>query len=412
MTKEPARLTFFGKLIVFLFLAGCGFGAWKLISRGTESQPSGQEAHASASSSGGAPAGQTVAAPARPVATATEIGICYGTEKERWLKWAATEFARTPEGSAIKVNLVPKGSLEGAQAILKGDTSLHVWSPASDIYRDTFEQEWRLKYNSGKAIASSAELALTPMVFVFWAERYDALVKRFGTVDFNTITQALNEPGGWDSLDKKPEWGLFKFGHTHPNESNSGLASLLLTAHEFHKKQRGLAMGDLLQPAFQAWFTKMQSGVSGFSNSTGNMMRDMVLRGPSTYDGLFVYESTVIDYLKNAEGRWGGLKVAYPKINLWNNNPYCIIDAPWSTPAHRKAALAFQEYLLSAPVQAEALKYGFRPANPDVAVKTPESPFTIHAATGLKIDVGAVAEPPRADVISNLLALWQRSRSR
>ncbi len=74
-------------------------------------------------------------------------------------------------------------------------------------------------------------------------------------------------------------------------------------AYDFHGKSRGLELKDILDVRFQAWLADFERGVSGLSNSTGNLMRDMVLRGPSTFDGLFVYESVVIDYLKSAEGR-------------------------------------------------------------------------------------------------------------
>jgi hypothetical protein len=55
-----------------------------------------------------------------------EIGIAYGTEKERWLKWAVDEFAKTRDGKKIKVNLIPMGSLEGAHALLNGDQRIDV----------------------------------------------------------------------------------------------------------------------------------------------------------------------------------------------------------------------------------------------------------------------------------------------
>ena len=58
-----------------------------------------------------------------------EIGIAYGTEKQRWLEWAVAEFAKTSEGKHINVNLIPMGSLEGAHAILGGDKRINVWSP-------------------------------------------------------------------------------------------------------------------------------------------------------------------------------------------------------------------------------------------------------------------------------------------
>jgi ABC-type sulfate transport system substrate-binding protein len=143
------------------------------------------------------------------------------------------------------------------------------------------------------------------------------------------------------------------------------------------------------------------------------MMTDMVLRGPSQYDCLLVYESVVIDRLKAAEGRWGGLHVVYPKYNLWNENPYYILDVPWSDAAHRQAAEAFLEFLMSEPAQRAALTHGFRPGNPDVHIKDlPDSPFTLYDKSGLKIDLNTVCEPPKAAVVNTLIEIWEKRASR
>ncbi len=90
------------------------------------------------------------------------------------------------------------------------------------------------------------------MVFVMWAERYDAFVKKYGALTFQTISQALAEPSGWEAIAQKPEWGLFKFGHTHPNESNSGLMTLTLMAYDFAKKNRDLTTARRDQPGVPA----------------------------------------------------------------------------------------------------------------------------------------------------------------
>jgi ABC-type sulfate transport system substrate-binding protein len=186
--------------------------------------------------------------------------------------------------------------------------------------------------------------------------------------------------------------------------------TLVLMACDYHHKSRGLSMKDVLDPGYQAWMESLERGVSGMDNSTGNMMRDMVLKGPSSYDALFVYESVAIDYLKNAEGRWGKLRVVYPRYNAWNDNPYCILDAPWSSPDQRRAARAFLDFLLSEPIQRQALDHGFRPGNPSVPVKFPESPFVQLAPYGLQLDLSTVCEPPAPEVLNNLLASWQRSQ--
>lgn len=406
MNESPSpRLTFAGKLVVFVFIAACLYGAYYLFLRrplGTSAAPGPDEPGkpAETKKSGGLFGGSD--------APEVEIGIAYGTEKERWLEWAVEEFGKTEDGKKIKVDLIPMGSLEGARAIVAEDKRIHVWSPASALYKDIFVQEWQVK-NNKSPIAREENLALSPMVFVMWAERHQAFVAKYGEISFRTLGQALAEPSGWQGIAGKPEWGLFKVGHTHPNQSNSGLMTLVLMAYDYHQKTRGLELQDILDPGFTTWMNGFENAITGLSNSTGNLMREMVLKGPSAYDAVVVYENVAIDYLKNAEGRWGELRVVYPARNMWNENPYYILDVPWSTPEHRKAAERFLDFLLSEPIQKQSLAHGFRPGNPAVPVRVADSPFTLYQKFGLKVDLGTVCEPPRAEVLNNLLVGWERT---
>jgi Ca-activated chloride channel family protein len=301
------------------------------------------------------------------------------------------------------------GSLEGARAVVAGDQRINVWSPASATYKDIFVQEWQTKYPDNP-IVKEEQLALTPMVFVVWDERYKAFIAKYGAMDLRTIHDALQEKTGWDAIAHKPEWGLFKFGHTHPNQSNSGIMSIVLAAYSYDKKTKDLTVADVVNGGFQQWLAELERGTSGFSNSTGNMMKEMVLKGPSSYDAMFVYESVAIDYLRNAEGRWGQLRVVYPEYNAWNDNPYYILNAPWSTADQRKAADAFLAFLLSDPIQRQALTHGFRPANTNVPIRFAESPFVQFAGNGIQVDLQKICEPPRAEVVNNLLESWQRTQ--
>ncbi len=404
MRDDAPKLTILGKLFILLFIGACLYGAfWMLRKKPLGSREETSNNTTSTQTAGGQ--NTTGGGDGKAV----QIGIAYGTEKQRWLTWATEEFAKTPAGKKIHVNLLPMGSLDGGRAAVNGDERINVWSPASALYKNIFIEEWTLKYNKPPIVREEL-LALSPMVFVMWQERYEAFTNKYKEVNFDTISKALHEPSGWDAIAQKPEWGLFKFGHTHPNQSNSGLMTLTLMAYDFHKKSQGLVLKNILDPAFQTWMNGTETAVTGLSNSTGNMMRDMVLRGPSSYDALFVYENVVIDYLKNAEGRWGNLHISYPRQNMWNENPYYILDAPWSSREQRQAAGTFLDFLLTEPIQREALKHGFRPGNPEVPVKFAESPFTTYATYGLQINVDHICEPPKAEVLNNLLAGWQRAQ--
>ena len=65
---------------------------------------------------------------------------------------------------------------------------------------------------------------------------------------------------------------------------------------------------------------------------------------------------------------------------------------------------------MTEPVQKQALVHGFRPGNPNVPVIFPQSPFVTYQQFGLRNDIGNVCEYPKAEVVNNLLAAWQRSR--
>jgi hypothetical protein len=125
-SSEGPKLTALGKVFIFLFVVACVAGAYYLF-MGKKSFQTTKEA-ASSLIGGGPP---------------VEIGIAYGTEKQRWLEWAVVEFAKTSEGKRIKINLIPMGSIEGAHAILSGDQRINVWSPASAAYKDVFFEEWQ-----------------------------------------------------------------------------------------------------------------------------------------------------------------------------------------------------------------------------------------------------------------------------
>jgi len=149
---EGPKLTALGKLFIFLFIAVCAAGAYYFFTNKTPWSSPGKGA--GSSGSGGIlesfGSGEQV-----------EIGIAYGTEKQRWLEWAVQEFAKTKDGKRIKVNLIPMGSLEGAHALLNGDQRIQVWSPASALYKDIFVQEWQIKY-SQNPILKEEPIALSP----------------------------------------------------------------------------------------------------------------------------------------------------------------------------------------------------------------------------------------------------------
>lgn len=368
----------------------------------------------SSDDAGGAPSARPepsqVAAP--PPVPGVEISMLYSTEKKEWIDAAAASFSKDhPE---IKLTLIGKGSFDSAQAILDGKDKPTLWSPADSLVLKLLESDWQTK-NHTALFATSGDDApqpevITPLVFVAWEDRADALLKAGkGKITWRSIHKAVSSNEGWPAVGGKPAWGFVKLGHTDPTKSNSGMQSLFLMTLEYYDKTT-VEVGDLLNPKYQAFVTETEKGVGKFESSTGVFMTEMVRFGPSKYDIAVVYENLAISQIANAQGRWGNLKVYYPATTLWSDHPVAVLQGDWVSEPQKKAARLWIKHLRSRPIQESALTYGFRPADPAVPIKTADAqnPFTRLAQYGLQIEIPTAAQPPDGLVVRNMLTMWSR----
>ena len=369
--------------------------------------------------------GESTAGSAAPSASAAvsggpavAISMLYSSEKKEWVDAAAAEFAKVhPE---IQLALTPKGSLALAQAVVDDKEKPTIISPADSLVLNLAAADWKTKGRPDLFDAAGDDapesLVVTPLVFVVWKDRADALMKSgkkgdppATAITWKTIHKAVTSPQGWPAFGGRPEWGFVKLGHTDPTQSNSGLQALYLMTLEFYGKPV-IEVGDLLKPDYQQFLKETEKGVTKFEASTGTFMTDMIRFGPSRYDMAVVYESLAISQITNAEGRWGELRVYYPQTTAWSDHPAVVLRGDWVTEAQRKAARTWLQFLRSRPIQERALAYGFRPGDPSVPVKSEEAsnPWTRLAQYGVEVDVPAAARVPDGPVVRNLLTLWSR----
>ncbi len=346
-----------------------------------------------------------------------QLDFLYGTEKERWLNAALHEFKK--ERPDIQVNAKGMGTLESIRAIVDGKEKPAVWSPADEIALNLLETEWSLARGSllveKEGERAPQPLVLTPLVVIAWEERANAIEKAGAgpLTSWTALHNLATNPKGWLGIGAPAEWGFVKLGHTAPNASNSGMQTLVLMAYAFHQKTAGLKPEDVLNEKFQKWMKEIETAVGKFGASSGTYMREMVLYGPSKYDIIWNYESVAIGDMGAAQGRWGNLTIHYPNPTLWSNHPYTILRGDWVSEEQKKAALDLRTFLLSRPVQQQALQFGFRPANPEVGLKNqdPQNPFNRLKDAGIRIDIPPVAESPSGETARLLLETWRRVTS-
>ncbi len=355
------------------------------------------------------------AAPATPTSV-TRIRFMYSTEKKAWLVEALARFGRQhPE---VAVDVVEKGSLDMVQALLDQGERPTLISPADDVALNLLTSDWKQKNGSDLVAPDGADkpvpLVITPLVLVAWEDRAAALSGKQKALGFQQLHDAIQNPKGWPGAGGKADWGFVKLGHTNPTRSNSGLQALILMAYEFHKKRNGLEVNDVLSEKFQDFLKTIEKGVPKFGDSTGTFMEEMVLYGPSKYDVVVTYENLAIQHIPNAQGRWGNLRVFYPAQTMWSSHPLAVLQGDWVTKEQRAAAQKLIAFLRDKPEQQRALALGFRPANPEVPVLSPDGsgPFKNAEAFGVHVDLGSVVEPPPGPVIRNLMELWSRQVGR
>lgn len=343
------------------------------------------------------------------------VSMLYSTEKDAWLKDVIVDFQNGKplvDGHPIQLNLKQMGSREMYLAVLDGTEQPTLISPASTLQSSILQELSTRK--SGAPIVRSTDcrsVVQTPLALVAWKERADVLWGNTPPPDvWQKLHDALIDPKGWAAY-QHPEWGYIKFGHTDPLKSNSGFMAILLMAYDYFAKTGGLTSQEILSDAgFRRWFTDIEGTIGKFGDSTGTYMKDMIAYGPSVHDLIAVYESTAIEQVPNALGRYGELRVYYPPATIMSDHPFCVLNAEWVKPDQAKAAQVFVDYLLSQPAQEKALlKYGFRPVDPAITLDRPDSPFVRYTANGLSINLPPPIDLPDGDTLNTLLDFWSRN---
>jgi ABC-type sulfate transport system substrate-binding protein len=183
----------------------------------------------------------------------------------------------------------------------------------------------------------------------------------------------------------------------------------VLLAYAYQHKAQGLNLGDINDSAFQRWMKEIEEGVTDTPDSTDTLFNAFLLKGPSAYNVVVVYENQAVRGITQARQ---SLRVIYPPATTWSDHPFAVLEAPWNTPEQQEAARMFRDFLLGEPAQRLALRYGFRPANAAVALNAnlPDNPFPAATSAGVQQTAPGSVAPPAPELIDALVSLWQQTR--
>jgi Ca-activated chloride channel homolog len=337
---------------------------------------------------------------------ALDVVFTYGSEKQIWIDESTaafnTERRRTGSGKLIRVQPIPLGSGESIEELLAGRRQAHLTSPASAAFIKLGNAESRAK--TGKDLVGSTQnLVLSPVVIAMWKPMAEALGWGQRPVGWADVVALARRPEGWGAFGH-PEWGPFRFGHTHPRASNSGLIALLAETYAGAGKIGGLTLDDVRRPETMRFVEGVEQSVVHYGSSTGFFGRKMFANGPAYLSAAVLYENMVIESYDPKYKLPYPIVAVYPREGtFWSDHPVGIVEREWVTAEHREAAQVYVSFLLARKQQERAITFGFRPADPAIALASP-----IDTAHGVNArEPQTTLEVPEPTIVNAVLDVWQ-----
>ena len=340
-----------------------------------------------------------------------QLLFSYGSEKQKWIDDVTAAFnqsgARTAGGKRILVKAMPKGSGECIDDVLSGAEQDDLTSPASNVFIKLGNAKSRAATGQD-LIGATQNLLLSPVVIAMWKPMAEAIGWGKKPIGWADILSLARDKKGWSTYGF-PQWGSFKFGHTHPAYSNSGIISLIAENYAATGKVRGLTLADVQNPKTRAFVSGIENSVVHYGSSTGFFGRKLFDSGPEYLSAAVLYESMVVESYAKVSSMPFPVVAIYPREGtFWSDHPVGVVNRPWVTPERQEAAQIYIRYLLGRPQQEKAMTYGFRPGSPDVAVGPP-----IDAAHGVDPKQPTTTlEVPSSEVIAALQQQWENDEKK
>jgi Ca-activated chloride channel family protein len=247
---------------------------------------------------------------------------------------------------------------------------------------------------------------LSPVVIAMWKPMAEALGWGQKPVGWSDVLALARDQRGW-AAHGHPEWGDFKFGHTHPDYSNSGLGALFAEVYAGTGKVKGLTVADVNDPKVGQFVGAIEGAVVHYGSSTGFFGSKMFANGPKYLSAAVLYENMVIESYDLKDAPALPVVAVYPKEGtFWSDHPVGIVERDWVTDVHREAAKTYIKYLLDRPQQERAMAYGFRPGDVQVPLAAP-----LDAAHGVDPkEPQTTLEVPRVEVMDAIRQVWRQHK--
>ena len=337
------------------------------------------------------------------------LSIASSNTKQNWLNQVVESFNeaghQTASDMAIVAEVEHVTSGGSMNAILDGELKPVVWSPGDPSWVEQINTTWQQRNNRSINSEECQPTVYAPLGFAMWRPMAEALGWPDEPIGWDTIVELAADPAGWASYGR-PEWGQFRFGHTHPGYANSGLLSMTAFVHGVVDSEGQLAPAQVYEA--EEAMRALEHSTSKYGRQAPALLELMASQGPSFLHAAAVPEADTVRFnVERSDELAFPLAFIFPSAGtIWANHPYCILDnADWVSDDQAEAAVIFQKYLADRERQELAVDNYLRPLDSSIAL---HAPMSLENGTdpGVTTDQIPALPSPDADVSAAVIDLF------
>ncbi len=336
---------------------------------------------------------------------ALRLSFAYSSNLEEMMDSLLPQFnARrfAVDGRPVFVEGHAATSGEVQTQILDGKLKPHVWSPASSLWGRLLNHEADRSYVAD----DNPSLASSPVVIAMWEPLAEALGWPDKPIGFADILELATTKSDWAQFGK-PTFGRFKLGHTNPDFSTSGLSFVAAQYYTAAGKREGLTVEDVERPEIRAKVVAIERSIVHYGDSGSFFSEQLAERGPGFASAVAMEETTLIEF--NEQRKPGEMRLAaiYPHEGTYmTDNPFMVLDAPWTTAAHRTAAKELGRWLEEELTPSVLARFRYRSGERSAV---PRPPVT-RANGALPDQPKRLLALPESQVLAQIKEAWHEDR--
>lgn len=328
-----------------------------------------------------------------------EISFVSSRTKQAWIDAVTADFNsrqfKTATGRPIEVTVTHTNSGDPQQAILAGTLTPTMWSPGEQSWAGVADEEWRITHGKPLLAEACTPTVRAPIGFGMWRPMAEALGWPDTPISWQTIISLAADPEGWAGYGH-PEWGKFKFGHTHPDYSNSGILILTALVYGILGQTGDLTFEDVKSEPVVEAMRELELHTYHYGEESQELARTMIENGPAYLHAINMTEAELLrSNQEYAETMEFPLAFIFPaEGTFWADHPLCILDGDWVTDEEQEAARIYRDFLLQPEQQARTVSGYVRPVIDSIPLS---EPFTLENGTDPGVTpavVPALPSPP------------------